>query len=115
MAHHLDVDEYRLSVRTIGNGGIDEPIGVFPNLHMNWMPIFSKKCTRCADRTSQGLLPYCVLCCPSKAITQGDLDDPQSAICQKRDELVFRGYRLIRLQPWENTRDDVLYFKKENV
>lgn len=25
MAHHLDVDEYRVSVRTIGGGRIDEP------------------------------------------------------------------------------------------
>jgi len=114
MAHHLDIDEYWLSTRTIGNGSLDEPIGVFPDLHMYWMPIYSKNCMRCTDRTSKGLLPFCMLCCPSKAITHGDLDDPESEISKKRDELISRGYRQIRLEPWENTRDNVFYFKKSN-
>lgn len=112
MAHHLSVDEYRLSVRTVGSGGIDEPIGVFPDLRMSWMPIFSSKCTMCVDRKSNGQMPFCMMSCPSKAIIHGDIDDAESALSKKRSELLSRNYRAVRLPVWEDTRQQVLYLTK---
>lgn len=112
MAHHLGTDEYRLSIRTIGGGGVDEPIGVFPDLYMSWMPIFSKKCTMCVDRKARGELPYCMMSCPSSAIIHGDFENPASSISKKRDELLSRNYREIRMPAWEDSRSSVFYYSK---
>ncbi len=109
MAHHLGTDDYRLSVRTQGSGGIDEPFGNFPNLRMSWMPVYSNACTLCADRLAEGERPYCEMCCPAQELYHGDMDDPQSAVAQKHDELLKRGYREFRLGAWENSRKEVLY------
>lgn len=40
------------------------------------------KCNYCAHRTDRGLLPACVIVCPTKAIIAGDLEDPQSEIAE---------------------------------
>ncbi|MEE8721934.1 MAG: hypothetical protein SOI38_02925 [Eggerthellaceae bacterium] len=109
MGNHLDVDEYRMSVRTLGSGGIDEPSGTFPDLHMSWLPVWSKKCTRCPDRQAEGDLPYCVLSCPAHALYLGDVDDPASEAGKKREELTARGFRAYELDEWEDTHANVLY------
>ena len=43
-AYGLDVDDYRMYVRTIGGGQIDTPGGKWPNLYMKWMPIWKQSC-----------------------------------------------------------------------
>jgi len=50
-----------------------------------WNPTLqlAQKCTFCAHRVDQGLLPICVLACQTNAITFGDLDDSSSAVAQK--------------------------------
>ncbi|MGI6032509.1 MAG: hypothetical protein ACOX69_03750 [Coriobacteriales bacterium] len=111
-AHHLEGDHYRLSVRTLGSGGIDEPTGTFPNLHMSWMPVFSTDCTLCGDRKAEGEPAYCQLACPAQAIIHGDLDDPESDVSKKHEELLARGYREVHLPEWENTRKEVIYMSE---
>jgi dimethyl sulfoxide reductase iron-sulfur subunit len=39
-----------------------------------------EKCSLCVERTSKGQEPMCVVCCPAKARTFGDLDDPNSKV-----------------------------------
>mgnify|MGYP000016621660 FL=1 len=41
-----------------------------------------EKCTMCKERTDRGDEPMCVACCPTRARTFGDLDDPNSEISQ---------------------------------
>lgn len=112
MAYDLDVDEYRCSVRTIGSGGIDEPIGTWPDLSMSWIPIFSGACTMCSNRKRRGEQAFCEMCCPTKAIIHGDIDDLDSSISKKRDELMNRSYREITMPAWEDSRQPVYYYKK---
>lgn len=109
MAHHLGADDYRLSVRTLGSGGIDEPYGTFPNLRMSWMPVYSDACTLCADRLAEAERPYCEQACPAQALYHGDIDDPESAVARKYAELKGRGYREFTLPAWEHTRPEVVY------
>lgn len=112
VANHLEEDEYRLHVETIGSGGIDEPSGEFPNLSMSWKPVYTKKCTLCADRIGEGLDPYCMRNCPSEALLHGDLDDEASAIRKRYDELMAKGRRVVKPFPWEDSRPEVIYLVK---
>ncbi len=100
-------------VRTIGGGdGVDDPGGVWPDLHMSWMPTWTQKCTKCAPRIAEGKRPYCVNSCPTHAITLGDPDDPDSDFSKEKARLQNMGYRTYKLQNWENTKDWVVYADK---
>jgi Fe-S-cluster-containing dehydrogenase component len=41
---------------------------------------YADKCTFCIHRVKEGLDPACVTVCPTRSMTFGDLDDPQSGI-----------------------------------
>ena len=97
-------------VRTLGDGsGIDEPGGVWPDLHMSWMPIWTRDCVMCKGCTAEGEQPYCVYNCPAKALVYGDADDPESEVSKLAASLEGRGYRLYKLPAFENTRPEVTY------
>ena len=109
----LPDDTWRVTVRTLGSGeGIDRPSGVWPNLKMSWMPVFSRSCIVCPTRTDGGKLPYCVHNCPNKAMWYGDLDDETSDVALKVEELRDRNFRLFRLPSWENSKEGVVYASK---
>jgi Fe-S-cluster-containing dehydrogenase component len=62
------------------------------------------KCHYCAHRTDRGLLPACVIVCPTKAIIAGDLEDPASEIARTvaREQVQVR-------RPDQGTRPQVFY------
>jgi len=62
------------------------------------------KCHYCAHRTDRGLLPACVIVCPTRAIIAGDLEDPRSEIAQTlaRQPVQVR-------RPDQGTRPQVFY------
>ena len=96
-----------LTVRTEGSGeGIDRPAGVWPDLHMSWIPIWSKSCVRCGGRLAEGELPYCVNACPNGALSVGD------AAAGECEALRQRGFRIFKLPAWENAADNVVYASK---
>jgi len=113
VGNKLSEDEWWQHVRTIGSGsGIDEPSGIWPDVHMSWMPIHTTDCTLCGKRTEQGLEPYCTYNCPTKAMTFGDLDDAQSPVSKRMAELKEKGYRLFQMPVWERTRPEIYYAEK---
>ena len=110
VAYDLDPDDFRVSVRTLGNGGgIDQPGGEWPNLYMRWMPIYHTNCTMCGDRD----VPYCVECCPSKALTLGDATDEQSEISEKINTLAEAGKHIFELPDWENAHKGIIYASRD--
>ncbi|MFC2011825.1 4Fe-4S dicluster domain-containing protein [Chloroflexota bacterium] len=58
----------------------------------------ARKCTRCIDRTSQGLGPACVEVCPADAVIYGD-----------RDELIAEGNRRVQALISSGKTDANLY------
>lgn len=96
--------QYFVNVRTLGSGeGIDRPAGVWPDLHMSWMPCYTHACIKCKPRTDAGELPYCVKSCPNKALAFG----PDAV--EKIEAARKRGARIYRLPAWEHSKENVIY------
>lgn len=112
MAHDLEPDEFWQYIRTVGGNQLDEPGGTYPDLHMKWIPIYTTKCTLCGDKIAKGEQPACVHHCPTKALTFGDTDDPQSTISLRTSELKDKGFRVFDLPKWENTRTRIHYAER---
>ncbi len=107
--HHLDDDDFRVTVRTNGNGSfIDRPQGQYPNLKMRWMPIYSKACTFCADGSHDGT-PWCVSQCPCGALSYGDPNDPESEFSKALADDKARGKHVFELPAYENTQKHIVY------
>ena len=66
----------------------------------------AEKCTLCKERTDRGDEPMCVKCCPARARTFGDLDDPESEISQLR----LRSTAHVLLEE-QGTRPQVFYYE----
>ena len=64
----------------------------------------AEKCTLCKERTDRGDAPMCVACCPARARTYGDLDNPDSEVSRLIREK--KGYVLLEEQ---GTRPKVHY------
>lgn len=109
VVNELPDEDFWVTVRTLGSGeGIDRPAGTWPDLHMSWMPVWSKDCVRCAPRLAEGHEePFCVKCCPNKALTYGeDVDAEVQSLREK-------GFRISELPAWENSRAGIIYASKE--
>jgi Fe-S-cluster-containing dehydrogenase component len=62
------------------------------------------KCTFCLHRVAKGKLPACAETCPTRALTFGDLSDPESPVAQ-----LVRGRRVKTLRPEAGTRPQVFF------
>jgi Fe-S-cluster-containing dehydrogenase component len=114
MGNGLADDVWWQTIRTLGSGeGIDRPAGTWPNLTMSWIPVYSKDCVFCTGRTARGELPYCTSCCPTRAMTYGDLDDVESDISKRLADLRDKGFRIFSLPAWEQSRKEILYASKK--
>ena len=113
VGNKLAEDEWWQHVRTLGSGtGIDEPAGTWPDVHMSWMPMHTTDCTLCGERTESGQEPYCTYNCPTRAMTFGDMEDSQSPISVRMQELREKGYSIYQLPAWERTRPEIYYAEK---
>ncbi len=63
-----------------------------------------QKCTFCVDMVKEGQQPACVEVCPPSCRTFGDLDDPESEVCQ-----VIRTKNAFLLLPDKGTDPSVYY------
>ena len=109
VVNELPDEDFWVTVRTLGSGeGIDRPAGTWPDLHMSWMPVWSKDCVRCGKRLAEGHKePFCVKCCPNGALTYGeDVDAEVQSLREK-------GFRISELPAWENSRAGIIYASKE--
>jgi molybdopterin-containing oxidoreductase family iron-sulfur binding subunit len=66
----------------------------------------TEKCTLCKERAIEGKEPMCVVCCPTRARTYGDLDDPDSAVSR-----LIREKGAYQLLPERGTDPKTYYFK----
>lgn len=107
VGNKLEDGDFRVTVRTLGSGeGIDRPAGQWPDLRMSWMPVYSKKCTKCAPRVSEGFETYCTYNCPNGALTFG------GDCAEKAAKLREQGFRIFELPAWEGSKDGVTYASK---
>jgi molybdopterin-containing oxidoreductase family iron-sulfur binding subunit len=63
-----------------------------------------EKCNFCEERLAQGLIPACVEACKDKALTFGDLENPQSEIRK-----IIQAQFTLRRKPELGTRPQVYY------
>lgn len=70
-------------------------------------PGIVEKCIFCDHRVQKGLLPYCVVACPSSARIFGDLDDSSSDVAK-----LLKSHKSKRLQEEEGTEPNVYYINK---
>lgn len=113
MGNHLADDDFRIAVRTNGSGaGVDRPAGVYPDLHMNWMPVYKKGCVFCPDRLQGDQLPLCAYNCPTKALTFGDDSDPESDFSKELARCKAAHYHVFELPAYEDSRANILYATK---
>lgn len=68
-----------------------------------------EKCTLCDHRVKKGLLPHCVISCPSNARVMGDLNDPNSAASK-----LLAKYRPWRIKEHLGTEPKVFYVRSFN-
>ena len=103
MVNELADDTFRIMVHTVGNGhGTDRPAGVWPNLTMDWLPVWSKQCTSCAEgKTNHGM--FCVYTCPAHALACGEAAEAEA------ERLKEAGFTLYELPEEENSRPNVVY------
>lgn len=102
-------DEYWVNVRTLGSGeGIDRPAGVWPNLTMGWMPVWTESCISCAPRTAKGKQPFCVYNCPTEALVYGERE-----VEAETERLAARGFRIFQLPSWEKSKGTMIYASKK--
>ncbi len=107
VGNNLPDSDFWLTVRTEGSGeGIDRPAGTWPDLHMSWIPIWSKSCIRCPSRIAAGEKPYCVNSCPNHALYVGD------GAKVEVEELRQKGFRIFQLPGWEDTASNIFYGSK---
>ncbi|MFC1953828.1 sulfate reduction electron transfer complex DsrMKJOP subunit DsrO [Chloroflexota bacterium] len=64
-----------------------------------------EKCNFCAKRLSEGLLPACVEACPEKALTFGNLLDPDTEIRE-----ILKTQHILRRFPELGTEPNVYYY-----
>ena len=64
-----------------------------------------QKCDFCVDRITQGLKPYCVETCLTRALTFGDLDDPNSEV----NKILSEGRIRFRLKEELGTKPSIYY------
>ena len=63
------------------------------------------KCDMCAHRKQEGLKTMCELCCPARAITTGDMEDPNSDISK-----ILSTYETWVEKESEGTKPNVFYY-----
>ncbi len=66
----------------------------------------TEKCTFCAHRVREGMLPWCVESCPAGARFFGDLNDPKSEVRQ-----LIEKYEPMRLKEEAGTEPAVYYIR----
>ena len=64
----------------------------------------AEKCNFCSHRVDQGLLPACVVVCPTESLLFGDLEDPRSRVAQ----VVASRPTMVR-RPEQATRPNAFY------
>lgn len=106
MVNELADDVFRITVKTHGSGaGTDRPAGVWPNLSMDWQPVWSRQCTDCAEGNADHGM-FCVYTCPSRALTCGDAADAEMA------RLEGAGFETFQIPAEEGTRKNVWYARR---
>jgi tetrathionate reductase subunit B len=74
------------------------------------------KCTFCAHRVDQGIMPACVNTCEGRSRNFGDLNDPDSMVAKYDKEFNLTGNKAkTTLLPAEKTDPHVFYVDSDNI
>jgi len=89
--------------------------GVWGDLKMKRMPVWMTKCMRCQPNqcTKSYPEPFCVHNCPTRALSFGDLDDPEPDVAKKAAALREAGRRFFTIPEFEGGRPGVQYVNRK--
>jgi Fe-S-cluster-containing dehydrogenase component len=122
VARELADTEWWVTIKTNGNPNageyLDDPAGDWSNvssLKMSWLPTYTPKCDLCAmtDQVRSGKDPFCVVNCPNRALTYGDMDDPISKISLALAAYRDRGYKISQLSDAGTTTRAAIWYAKK--
>lgn len=84
MEHGLPTDRWGIKLTQIGPWrlGIDDA-------EFSFIPVPTKLCDLCAERTERGELPTCVKHCMSKVIYYGKVDDLTDRLLEKPTQVLW--------------------------
>lgn len=84
MEHAMPVGQCGILVKEIGPWQIDETTWQY-----GYLPVPTRQCDLCADRTAKGKAPTCVQHCQARCMEYGPIEELSRRLAEKPEQALF--------------------------